>query len=87
LDREEVVVDRQEIFQQQLSATFERSLECRNVLHEQKTLKALQSYTAENHGEKIMFDFTSTLMWVLLGVGIFALAVAEYRFSSKKARI
>jgi hypothetical protein len=31
-----------------------------------------------------MIDILSTLMWVVLGVGVFAVAFAEYRFSAKK---
>ncbi len=34
-----------------------------------------------------MFDFTSALMWVTVGIGVFALAFAEYRFSSKKRTV
>ena len=31
-----------------------------------------------------MFDVTSTLMWIAMGVGVFGLAFVEYRISSKK---
>jgi NADH/NAD ratio-sensing transcriptional regulator Rex len=31
-----------------------------------------------------MFDFISSLVWVVLGVGVLGLAFVEYRFSSKK---
>jgi hypothetical protein len=31
-----------------------------------------------------MFDVISSLMWVVLGIGVFGLAFAEYHFSSKK---
>ena len=50
-----------------------------------KKLKRHAVVTNEKfNGEKTMFDVTSTLMWVTLGVGVFALAFVEYRFSAKK---
>jgi len=49
-----------------------------------KTLRASPQNFLRNSEKKAMFDIISTLMWVALGVGVFAVAFVEYRFSAKK---